>query len=318
MDVGAVTTNLPGRPDSPASMQEHSQQRLGRGRGGTPLRHQPRRTARRPLVSSESEEAVRGWMEHDAPDAPEAVVRPQNETARNLSPCSRVDHAVLGYLRGRKGADWAELYCASLVPIFNALPPHLVPKMKVGMETLFESATGENATEECFWLLAQWSLHDRGRYPNRGTYSSDHVFPHGNPSEHGPEPVSDLSPFLQQLRSPDPPPTTHSFSTPSQSMPAHVTSALPSATVAPESIRTTIQPSPVQSITGTGMHTREQTLSASADITTPIAMLSSSLQARPPRVKQQRQAAARSSAVRTARLDWATTSSEDNSNNLSA
>ncbi|KAG9462781.1 hypothetical protein GDO78_023157 [Eleutherodactylus coqui] len=60
----------------------------------------------------------------------------QQGQRRSLSPCSQVDQAVLGYLRGREGADWAELYCALLVPSFRALLPHIVPKMKVAVETI--------------------------------------------------------------------------------------------------------------------------------------------------------------------------------------
>ncbi|XP_066450045.1 uncharacterized protein [Eleutherodactylus coqui] len=206
MDVGPVSTNLPGTLDS-ASAVEEDVHPLERSRTQTNVqRVQTRRAASRSAVSSDSEPPARGAFRDGGEQGLEPDPVQVSQTPGDMSPCSRVDHAVLGYLRGREGADWAELYCVSLVPSFRALPAHLVPKMKVAVETLFESAMGPNPTEECFWLLAQWSLHGRGRYPSRGSYSSDQTVRPVNPSEHGAEPASDYSPFLEGLMSPLPQP----------------------------------------------------------------------------------------------------------------
>ncbi|XP_066461456.1 uncharacterized protein [Eleutherodactylus coqui] len=200
LDVGPTTSSLPIRSQDSDAPETR--------------RQQPSNVRPNSQRSRESRQSVTEEMGSDFTDEAQPNVRPARhqtreqgtsppplqEQTRSLSPCSRVDQAVLGYLRGQQGADWAELYCASLVPSFRALPPHMVPKMKVAVETLFDSTLGSTPTEECFWLLAQWSLHGRGRFPNRAEFS---IPPPAQPVSHEdtrPDPVSDFfSPFLDNL-----------------------------------------------------------------------------------------------------------------------
>ncbi|XP_066442923.1 uncharacterized protein [Eleutherodactylus coqui] len=208
MDVGPSTSNWPGITQSQQRGQQRTEQQQLRA-GSSPLVRQPAR--HRTQITddtSDSETSVRN-RNTKVPDQQRQQAPPAHQGQRSsLSPCSRVDQAVLRYLRGREGADWAELYCASLVPSFRALPPHIIPKMKVAVETLFESALGAQPTDECFWLLARWSLHGRGRFPNRDQYSTQPPGRAVNPVEHGAEPVSDFSPFRESLLSPQMAPHT--------------------------------------------------------------------------------------------------------------
>ncbi|XP_066450168.1 uncharacterized protein [Eleutherodactylus coqui] len=246
----------------------------------------------------------------DGQQRPESAPSRPNPPPGSLSPCSRVDQAVLGYLRGREGGDWADAYCASLAHSFRALPAHFVPKMKVAVETLFEAALGPNPTEECFWMLTQWSLHGRDRYPSRGTYSWDPTARAVNPVEPGPEPVLDFSPLLEGLRSPITAPIT-----------ANQAATQPAAAQQQSSENTVgiHEPScPGNALTARQRHNSDtdvphpfQTVHKPKGMTTPTATQRSVLCPTPPRVKLQRRTATRTSSFFQQRHGWETTSSEE-------